>query len=151
MGWTGNDILKRLGLSGHSGKGMAGEPVVLSGAASDRDSGQIVSLKSTTDFDSKGNPADINIRYWRHMPYGDSREQNLIRIKLAPVKGKPNQVELDEIRVQAHPVFSRERGDDPTEPEMHKKINRVMESVSASIIKSYLVWLCSRKARPSLM
>lgn len=131
MGWTGNDILKRLGLSGHSGKGTAGQPVVLSGAASDRDSGQIVSLKSTVEFDDKGNPSDISLRYWRHLPYGDSREQHLIRIKLAPVKGKPNQVELDEIWVQANPVFKRDRGDDPSEPEMHKKINRVMEAVNA--------------------
>jgi hypothetical protein len=65
------------------------------------------------------------------MPYGDSREQNLIRIKTSPVKGRPQQVELDEVWVQSHQVFSRERGDDPAEPEMHKKINRVMEAVSS--------------------
>lgn len=130
MGWTGTEILKRLGLSGHNGKGAAGEPVVLTGAASDRDSGQIACLKSSVSFDDKGNPSDVSIRYWRHMPYGDSREQNLIRIKMAPVKGKAGQVELDQIWVQSHAVFSRERGDDPAEPETHKKINRVLEAVN---------------------
>ena len=130
MGWTGNDILRRMGLSGHSGKGVAGEPVTLTGAASDRDSGQIVSLKSSTSFDEKGNPADVCIRYWRHMPYGDSREQNLIRIQMSPVKGRAGQVELDQIWVQSHPVFNRERGDDLSDPEMHKKVNRVLEAVN---------------------
>lgn len=130
MGWTGSEILKRLGLAGHSGKGSEKAPVVLSGAASDRDSGQIVSLKSSTAFDKDGNPSDVAIRYWRHMPYGDSREQNLIRIKMAPVAGKRSQVELDEIWVQSNQVFSRARGDDPADTETHKKINRVLSAVN---------------------
>lgn len=130
MGWTGNDILRRLGLVGHSGKGTAGKPVVLTGADSDRDSGQIAALKSQTSFADNGTPAEVAIRYWRHMPYGDSREQNLINIRFALVSGKPGQVELDEMWVQSHQVFSRARGDDPAAPELHKKINMVIEAVS---------------------
>ena len=131
MSWTGSELLKRLGLAGHSGKGSKDDPVVLSGAASDSDSGQIASLKSSLSFDQQGHPADVKIRYWRHLPYGDSREQNLIRIKMAPAKGKRGEVDIDQIWVQSHQVFSRERGDNPDEPEMHKKINRVMEAVSS--------------------
>ncbi|QQG35330.1 MAG: hypothetical protein HYS17_07170 [Micavibrio aeruginosavorus] len=130
MGWTGSDILRRLGLAGHSGKGSAKEPVVLSGAASDRDSGLIVSLKSSVSFNERGQPADIAVRYWRHLPFGDSKDQNLIRIQMQPVPGKRGEVELSQIWVQAHQVFSRERGDNPDDPDMRKKINRVMEAVN---------------------
>lgn len=130
MGWTGTEILNRWGLAGHPGKGIAGKPVVLTGADSDRDTGQIAALKSQTSFSDNGQPAEVSVRYWRHMPFGDSRAQNLINIRLSPVKGKPTQVELDEIWVQSHLVFSRARGDNPLAPDMHKKINMVMEAVN---------------------
>lgn len=130
MSWTGSEILRKLGFAGHNGKGSASAPVILTGSASDRDSGLIASLKSTLSFDDKGAPSDVAMRYWRHLPYGESKDQNLLRIKLSPVKGKKDQVELDELWVQAHQVFSKERGDDPSDTEMRKKINRVFEAVN---------------------
>lgn len=130
MGWTGSEILRKLGLAGHDVKGAASKPVVLSGSACDRDSGLIANLRSSVSFDQKGAPSDIAIRYWRHLPFGDSKDQNLIRIKLNPAKIKNGQLELDQIWVQSHQVFSRERGDNPDDPEMRKKINRVLEAVN---------------------
>ena len=101
MSWTGSDILKKLGLAADRPKAPGSAPLTLAGSAYDRDSGLIVALKSKTEFDEKGQPSDVALRYWRHLPYGTSHGQDLFRIKFSPVKGKKGQVELDQIGYQS--------------------------------------------------
>lgn len=130
MSWTGSDILKKLGLAADRPKAPGSAPLTLAGSAYDRDSGLIVALKSKTEFDDKGQPSDVALRYWRHLPYGTSHGQDLFRIKFSPVKGKKGQIELDQIWFQSYQVFGKDRGDNPDDPQMRKNINRVFGAIS---------------------
>src|SRR5690606_39506325 len=105
--------------------GAAG-PVLLTGAATDPQTGLIVSLASSTKFDQRGNLTDIKIKYWRQLPYGESRNQNLITIRMTP--GSKGETEIGEIWVQSSCVYDS-RYEDPKDPEVRKKINRVLEGV----------------------
>lgn len=129
MVWASDNFLRRIGLS-HEGPPRARtEPVVLTGAAADSQSGLIVSLTSSTNFDAQGRVSDFGIKYWRHLPYGESREQNLIRVSMAP-GADGNGVVPDQVWVQSRLVYDRARGDDLDDPDTKKNVNRVLEAVS---------------------
>src|SRR6478735_9264311 len=128
MNWAREDTLRRLGLSGGSRKGNA--PVLLTGAATDPKTGLIAALSSETTFDKNKNPSVVAIDYWRHLPYGESLKQNLIRIAFKPVTGKADEVALDKIWVQSRLVFDGEKGDSLANTADQKNVNRVLGAVS---------------------
>ncbi|MCB9991805.1 MAG: hypothetical protein H6867_10645 [Rhodospirillales bacterium] len=115
------------GLASRHEKPDAAEPVLLTGAATDPQTGLIVSLASSSKFNENGQLDDLKIKYWRQLPYGESRNQNLITIKAKPV-GK-HITELSELWVQSSCVYDS-RYDDANNPEVRKKINRVLEGVN---------------------
>lgn len=128
MVWASDNFLRRIGLSQEGGRRARAEPVVLTGAAADPQSGLIVSLTSTANFDADGNVSDIGIKYWRHLPYGESRDQNLIRVSMAPsADGKG--IEPAQVWVQSRLVYDRAR-DNLEDPDTKKNVNRVLEAVN---------------------
>lgn len=128
MNWAREDTLRRLGLSGGSRKGNA--PVLLTGAATDPKTGLIAALSSETTFDKNKNPSVVSIDYWRHLPYGESLKQDLIRIAFKPVTGKTDEVALDKMWVQSRLVFDSEKGDSLDNTADQKNVNRVLGAVS---------------------
>jgi len=128
MEWAGVDFLARIGLSSRGSRRAASvSPIKLAGSDTDPQTGLVVALSSETALAKKDNPEGLKIKYWRHLPYGRSLEQNLIEIKTAPVPDKKGHVALDEVWVQSRLVFSAARGDDAEDPETKKKIQRVLE------------------------
>lgn len=123
------DLLRLAGLAART-ESPAGkkDPLLLTGASTDPETGLIASLASHTEFNKSGDPSDIKIKYWRQIPNGESLNQNLITIKTKPARGKGN-VEIDQIKVQAGCVYDSSV-DDPDEPETRKRINRVLEGVN---------------------
>jgi hypothetical protein len=130
MEWAGGQFLRRIGLSSRGGSATPLKPVVLSGSAADEKSGLVVSLNSTTKFDKAGNQQETSIRYWRHLPFGQSLDQNLVRVAFRPGAKRNTPAQLDEVWVQSRLIFSAARGDNPEEPEMKKNIQRVLEVVN---------------------
>jgi hypothetical protein len=129
MAATAEVIKRRLGLDS-AGNRKAGSGVLLTGAASNPDSGLVAALSSHTRFDVNDNPVDLHIDYLRHLPYGTSQKQSLIRMSFSPTSGASGMAGLSQIWVQSLCVFDRARGDDPSDPAMQKKINRVMGAVN---------------------
>lgn len=128
MKLKGADLLRLVGLASRHENLDKSAPVLLTGAATDPQTGLIVSLASSTKFDDSGNPNEIKIKYWRQLPYGESRNQNLITIKTHTGRAKDS-VEVDEIWVQSSCVYDRKR-DDIANAEMRKRVNRVLEGVN---------------------
>ena len=67
------DLTRLVGLAARNRKPGAAEPVLLTGAATDPETGLIVSLASSAKYDDKGNYSNIKMKYWRQLPYGDSQ------------------------------------------------------------------------------
>lgn len=128
MKFKSADFLRLIGLASRQTALDTKKPVLLTGAATDPQTGLIVSLASSTKFDAKGNFSDIKVKYWRQLPYGESRNQNIISIKMKPCRGK-DEAEVGEIWVQSSCVYDSKRDDD-SDPEVRKRVNRVLEGVN---------------------
>ncbi len=124
------ELLRLTGLATRDGLGAdrSGRDVLLTGASADPDTGMIVSLASSSKFDADNNLTDIKLKYWRQLPYGESRYQNLVTLKTAPARAKGH-VDIQEIWVQSSCVYDA-ACDDPNDPETKKRIARVLEGLN---------------------
>ena len=120
-------FLKQVGLATRTGRAPV-KPVLLTGAATDPETGLIVSLASAASFAKSGVLQEIKLKYWRQLPYGQSSNQTLITLRMA-ADGTATHGRLDEIWVQSQCVYDARR-DDALDFTIRKKINRVLEAVS---------------------
>lgn len=121
------DLTQLIGLRARKGnQSKESRDVRLSGASTDPDSGLIVSLGTTGAINKNNSPEDIRIKYWRHLPYGVSKQQSLFSLKTKTSKGG---VEIDELWFQSHCVYKRGE-DDPEDPETKKRVLRVLEGMN---------------------
>ena len=123
------DLIQRIGLASRAKtQDGSAKDVRLTGASTDPDSGLIASLQTTGTIDKNGKPADIKIKYWRHLPYGESKQQSLFTLKTVAGRTK-NNVDIDELWVQSARVYKRGE-DDSNDPEVIKRVNRVLEGMN---------------------
>lgn len=126
MGWNSKEFLKRVNLTADSHRRKRKEaPVLLTAGSIDPQTNLIVSLASVTEFDEEGRPRDLKIKYWRHLPYGESKSQNLLRVRLVP-GDKKKDVEIDQLWVQSRCVFDRSKNMNPDQ----KNTNRILEAIN---------------------
>lgn len=123
MAWTREYFLQRVGLSRH-GQHTGISEAHVSGAAFDPKTSLLAAVDST--WNEQGNQSELQVTYWRRLPYGKIHRQPLISIATRDEGGlqKPT-----EIWVQSSLVYDEKRGDTLDDPQMRKKVNRVLEAV----------------------
>ena len=121
MSWNKDYLLQRLGLWRHGADAAPGAANI-SGASFDPKTNFIAAIESTYQ-DAQAPSLEIN--YWRRLPYGKVHHQPLISITTREVDGL---VVPDEIWVQSTQIFDASRGDNLSDADTRKKVNRVLEA-----------------------
>lgn len=124
MVWDMNYFLQRVGLWQHHNR-QAVQEAKLNGAAFDPKTSFMCAIDSKLQ-QIPDNKLQLDIDYWRRLPYGKTHHQPLISMTMQQDGGK---VEPQEIWVQSTCVFDASRGDNLHDADTRKKVNRVLEAI----------------------
>jgi hypothetical protein len=123
------ELFRRLGLPAEAAKVFKGDDdVLLTSSGTDPRSGLVAVISSGLTFNDEESTADYTLEYWRQLPYGVSKSQNLINISFAET-GISDEQEIAQLHINGKCIYDHTT-DDITDTQTKLKVHRSLEAIS---------------------